>query len=132
MLCPSCGKTIADGSTFCPRCEAKLTSGKKVAALIPCRQGDKWGFCDRDRKMVVPALYDSAEPFSNGLARVNLNGKVGFVDTRGNMTIPAVYDNADDFCEALARVKLNGEYGYIDAKGNMAIPAVYDGADSFA
>src|SRR5450756_900339 len=113
MLCPSCGKTIPDGSTFCPGCRTKLASAKKVAALIPYRQRHKWGFWDRDRKIEVPALYDSVDPFSNGLARVHLDGKVGFVDAKGNMAIPAVYDNADDFCEGLARAKLNGEYGYI-------------------
>src|SRR5450756_194429 len=120
MLCPSCGKTIPDCSTLCPGCGTKLASGKKkVAALIPCRKGRTWGFCNRDREMVIPAIYDSADPFCNDFARVSLSGKWGFVDASGNMAIPAIYDGALSFREGLARVNLNGKWGFVNASGNM-------------
>ena len=31
--------------------------------LIPFRKGDKWGFCDRKRKMAIPVVYDRVYPF---------------------------------------------------------------------
>ena len=34
--------------------------------LIPYRKGDKWGFCDRNKKIVVECVYDWARPFSEG------------------------------------------------------------------
>src|SRR5450756_233531 len=86
---------------------------EKVVALIPYRKGDKWGFCNRDRKMVIPTVYDSVYLFSEGLAPVHLNSKCGFVDTKGNMVIPAVYDDGSSFSEGLALVKLNSKWGYI-------------------
>ncbi|RIE08983.1 WG repeat-containing protein, partial [Candidatus Cryosericum odellii] len=87
---------------------------EKVVALIPYRKGDKWGFCNRDRKMVIPTVYDSVDLFSEGLAPVHLNSKCGYIDTKGTMVIPAVYDSVDPFIKGLASVHLNGKWGYID------------------
>ncbi|MGC8979732.1 WG repeat-containing protein [Caldisericum sp.] len=33
--------------------------------------------------MVIPAVYDDADSFSQGLARVEVNGKYGYIDTKG-------------------------------------------------
>ncbi len=52
--------------------------------LIPYRKGDKWGFCDRNKKIVIGCKYDFAGPFSEGLSIVKLNGKWGFIDANGN------------------------------------------------
>jgi hypothetical protein len=69
--------------------------------------------------MAIPAVYDWAHAFAEGLVLIKLNERYGFVDAKGNMAIPAVYDSADDFSEGLAPVRLNGKWGYIDAKGTQ-------------
>jgi len=51
--------------------------------LIPYRKGDKWGFCDRNKKIIIPIKYDDAEDFLGELARVKLNGKWGYIDKNG-------------------------------------------------
>src|SRR5450756_2877072 len=79
---------------------------EKVVALIPYRKGDKWGFCNRDRKMVIPTVYDSVYLFREGLAPVRLNSKWGYIDTKGTMVIPAAYDNVLPFIYGLAPVNL--------------------------
>jgi len=117
------------GST---KCEAKVASGKKGSVPIPYRKGEKWGFCNRERKIVVSTVYDSALPFSEGFAPVNLKKRWGFIDTKGNLAVPAIYDGAGFFSDGLAPVELNGKWGFIDTKGNMAIPAVYDHARFFS
>jgi hypothetical protein len=38
--------------------------------LIPYRKGDKWGFSDRNRKIVIPCIYDRVNFFIEGLAVV--------------------------------------------------------------
>src|SRR5664280_620542 len=70
-------------SSFSVKQVIRTHAGKneKVVALIPYRKGDKWGFCNRDRKMVIPTVYDSVDLFSEGLAPVHLNRKFGFIDT---------------------------------------------------
>ena len=44
-----------------------------------------------------PSKYDVADGFSEGLARVILNGKWGFIDKSGREVIPCKYDNAWKF-----------------------------------
>jgi predicted nucleic acid-binding Zn ribbon protein len=155
-LCPACGAKLASGkkerrpklriilpvvfvlvllaASLAVYQVIRTHAGKdqKLAALIPYRKGDKWGFCDRDRKMVIPAVYDSVDLFSDGLAQVELNLKFGFVDTKGNMVIPAVYEWVESFSEGRAIVSLNDKRGYIDTKGNLAIPIVYSGTYPFS
>ena len=38
---------------------------RKKADLIPYRKGDKWGFCDRYKDIVIMPQYDAAEPFTD-------------------------------------------------------------------
>jgi len=103
-----------------------------VAALIPYRKGNKWGFCDRNLTMVIPAVYDLAYPFSGGLASVRLNGSWGFINSKGAMVIPAVYDYAGSFSGGLASVQVNSKYGFIDTKENVAVQCMYDDVNPFS
>ena len=101
---------------------------------IPYRKGNRWGYCDKNKKIVIPIRFEEAYPFSRksgGLALVMVNNKYGFIDTKGNMVIPAIYDDAGYFSDGLAYVKVNDKFGFIDTKGNMVIPAIYDYADDF-
>ena len=91
----------------------------------------KYGYKHKGR-VVIPAKYDDAWYFSEGLALVKINGKWGFIDKTGAMVIPAKYDVACPFIEGLASVKINGKWGSIDKTDTMVIPAKYDGAGSFS
>jgi hypothetical protein len=95
----------------------KYLDGICPPELIPYREGDKWGFCDRNKKIVIPCKYDDVEDFSEGLAPVELYGKWGFVDKEGKEVIPIKYDGAGSFSKGLACVELYGKYGYIDKEG---------------
>jgi len=70
----------------------KYLDGICPPELIPCRVGDKWGFCDRNGEIVIPCKYDHVGFFSEGLACVKLNGKWGFIDKEGKEVIPRMYD----------------------------------------
>ena len=46
--------------------------------------GDKYGFVDHAGAMVIPAQFDEADNFWNGLARVSMKtGSVGYIDPTG-------------------------------------------------
>jgi len=95
MFCPYCGKEVKEGAKLCPYCGKSMqadelksseTSAEKpmtIASLVPYRKGDKWGFSDENKNIVIPLLYDNAISFSEGLAAVELNGKWGYIDTKG-------------------------------------------------
>ena len=84
----------------------------------------KWGFIDKTGRMVIPAVYDDATAFSEGLVAVTVNGKTGFIDKTGKMVIPAVYDAGDlkyedayYFENGTAAVCQDGEWITIDRQG---------------
>jgi hypothetical protein len=110
------------------------TKGNEDSGLVPFQKGDKWGFCDADQNVVIPAVYSSVCEFVEGLAGVRLKKKWGFVDTKGKMVIPPTYYVAGSFSDGLAYVepkKKWGLWGFIDTKGKMVIDAICDDATSF-
>lgn len=120
--------------------------------LIPYRKGEKWGFSDEKKNIVIQPKYDDAEPFSDGLARVQLAGRAesdfinafGYIDNKGNEVIPVkyipsgndpesisakffqpFYERYQSFSEGLlsvCSVGANGKCGYMDRNGNLVIP----------
>jgi hypothetical protein len=117
---------------------ASAGTGTGAASLIPYRKGGKWGFCDRNLTMVIPATYDYAWPFADGLAKVQVYGyegfsdsKYGYINASETMVIQPVYEYARSFREGLASVYVDGKWGFVDTKGTMVIPATYDDASPF-
>jgi len=106
-------------------------TNQTTATLIPYRRGDKWGFCDSNKKIVIEPIYDHVEPFSDGLAVILSGKKQGYIDKKGLWVIQ-IEAPAREFSEELAVVKTNDKYGYIDTKGNMVIQPIYDDAYSFS
>ena len=51
--------------------------------------------------------YDDIDCLSDGLARIERDGKYGFIDKTGKVVIPLNYDDAWYFSEGLAAVERN-------------------------
>lgn len=45
----------------------------------------RWGYINREGKLVIAAQYNWAEPFVNGLARVYKDDRVYYIDPEGNL-----------------------------------------------
>ncbi len=70
--------------------------------------------------------------FSNGLAKITVNGKAGFIDPAGRIVIPAKFRDAGHFSEGLAPFEdKTGKWGFIDPKGKVVILPTFDWALSF-
>ena len=65
--------------------------------LFPIRKDWKWGYMNREGKVVVEPRYDDAEPFCEGLAAVKVGEKWGYVDRCGMLAIPAQFAWAGRF-----------------------------------
>lgn len=96
---------------------------QELPALIPYRVGNKWGYCDKNKKVIIPSDYDEVGFFSEGLAPVRLNGKWGYINSNGTLVAPQIYREAYSFNENLALVcDTNGSYSFVDKDGNRVIP----------
>ena len=58
------------------------------------RVDNKWGYINKDGKLVIDYLYDKAKSFKEGLAPVCINNKWGYIDLKGNVVIDFQYEYA--------------------------------------
>jgi hypothetical protein len=64
----------------------------------------RYGFVDKTGKLVIPARFDSAEPFSEGLAAIHDCDQSFFIDKTGKTVISTNFTYASSFSGGLARV----------------------------
>lgn len=89
----------------------------------------KWGFIGIGKqfeKKIIPPKYDDADLFSNGRARVKLNGLYGYIDKYGMEIIPPRYKKASNFKQDCAFVKTDDKYTLIDTCGKEITPPIFD------
>ncbi len=111
---------------------------------------DKIGFMNKCGRVVIPAVFDFALPFSQGLAPVcqgcqkgtqgehsrYMGGNWGYINKQGEMVIPAVYEQAAPFQQGKARVKVKDQAFFIDLpptesylRGNYSLAVIYGPGD---
>lgn len=104
---------------------------------------DKYGYKDQNGKIIIEAKYDYAKIFTEGLAPVNIGGKLsafsvndygsyviggkwGYIDKKGKEVISIKYSYASIFENGLAAVVHNGQWGFIDKNDKVVVPFEYD------
>ncbi|ULL19323.1 hypothetical protein DVH26_35830 [Paenibacillus sp. H1-7] len=107
--------------------------------LFPLNVNGKYGYIDRYGTMIVPAQYDSAEPFSDDLAVVGVRKdnhmKYGYIGLKGNIVLEPQYDAAGSFQSGAAPVTMKSQGGlfaqYIDKQGKPLFPGMFTFAEPF-
>ncbi len=66
-------------------------------SLVPFRKGDKWGYADGQKNILINPGYDDAQWFSEGLAAVKVGTKWGYINKQGKLVIPAKFTVAKSF-----------------------------------
>ncbi len=99
--------------------------------LIPYSKNGLWGYCNTERKVIIPCKYHLVSAFSEGLGSVCFDERFGFINATGKMVIPRKFDFASSFFEGLAAVSIKGKFGYIDKAGSVIIPADFNFASDF-
>ncbi|MCL2597757.1 MAG: WG repeat-containing protein [Paludibacter sp.] len=102
----------------------------------------KWGYADKDGKVVIQPKYGVAMPFSEGLAAVCLQDgdygakKWGFIDKTGKEIIPCTYNmQPASFSDGFAVLRIgedewSSKSVFIDKTGKICSPE-YDVCNSF-
>jgi WG containing repeat len=125
----SCGNNLFSQSISSSD-PVKIATSKNLDLFL-FRKNGKLGFIDRTGKIVIPAKFDSAHKFSEGLAAVNIGAKWGFIDPSGKIVIPARFDYVYNFSDGLAAVEVDRKWGFIDSTGKIVIPVDLEGSGSF-
>lgn len=93
----------------------------------------KSGFINIQTGEKIEAVYEAVYDFSEGLAAVQLDGKIGFINTKGHLVIPndyhanALYHFTSGLCNAIVTNE-DGKVDsfYIDASGNKIIDGNFE------
>jgi len=112
-----------------------VAAEKSGAALTAFESKGKWGYQDGRGRIVIPARYDTVQPFlPEGIAAVADQSGWAYIDAQGKVLIrPFIFDNGPDyFHEGLARFVIQGRFGFFDRHGKVVIPARFDFALPFA
>jgi hypothetical protein len=107
------------------------TKRKGAGPLFRIRRGEKWGFMDRQGKIMIQPRFDGVHDFFRGLAGVLIGEKWGFANEKGEVVIPPRYDFIGDFLEGLAPTRIGRKWGFIDTKGRMVVEPRFQGAGEF-
>src|SRR5882724_11531613 len=132
------------------------------ASLQPTYLKGKWGFADSKGTLVIPAKFDAALPFKDGLAKAGLvdeelpeidskpNIKWGYIDEKGNVVVELNYFAIKEFSQGLAAIAVidkdkppyrvyarsldyaNVKWGYVDRTGKIVIPPAFSDAGNFS
>jgi hypothetical protein len=87
----------------------------------------KYGYVDKADKLILPAIYQYAWDFNDGLALVSIDYKFGYIDTTGKEITPLKYSQFSlGFKDDIAIVNLGNKYGLIDKSGKEITPLKYD------
>ena len=84
---------------------------------IPYRVGDKWGYSNKDKEIVIEPKYEKADRFYSNKAAIKLNGKFGFIDKEGNEITKIKYDSVGRFEGKCAFVYKKKRVQLIDEEG---------------
>ena len=83
----------------------------------------RWGYVDKTGKMVVRSVFNSAEPFSEGVAVVSKCDEAYFIDKSGKTVISGNFRYASSFSGGLARIETMTKdglgFGYVDKTGKI-------------
>jgi hypothetical protein len=128
VLASLAGLTATAVSSICSDTAARREpgSGGGDSGLYPRRIQGKFGYADAAGRIIIPARFDGADAFSEGLAVVLDSGRFGYIDSRGAFAIPAVYRHARAFRDGHASVRSDGAWLTIDTIGrpvNVALSA---------
>jgi hypothetical protein len=100
--------------------------------LYRIKRDNKWGFINREGKVVIRPQFAAANDFFDGLAAVRIVNAWGYVRESGAIAIPAIYDSASDFKEQRAVVCRDDLCGVIDPSGNLLTRLEYSEVKPFS
>lgn len=105
--------------------------------MAPAKKSGKWGYVDTNGSFVIEPRFDEANPFSEGLAAVNIGEKWGYINHEGIVVIKPKYglgpeSKTHGFSEGLALVYFQDKCCYIDKNGKIMIRAQCSDGEQFA
>lgn len=75
--------------------------------------------------------FTRIEPFQNGYAVVEKDGKMGYINTKGELITPIKYVSAEPFSSNRGRVRTEKGYTFVNTRGQEILPPQFTNAFDF-
>ena len=111
---------------------AETSDSSAPVELFAYDFGSRWGYVNREGKLLIPAKYDAASQFAEGLACVREGSLHGYIDGNGFYKIHPQFHSARSFSEGLAAVVFSVKWGFINRLDQFVVTPLYEDAGDFA
>ncbi|EPR72631.1 hypothetical protein ADIWIN_2368 [Winogradskyella psychrotolerans RS-3] len=95
-------------------------------------ENGKTGFRDLDGNIVIKAIYESAEMFSENHSAVEIDGKWGLINENGKYVIEPQFDFLGGLHNGLVSFRQNELIGFLDVSGKVIIEPKFHWVDEFS
>jgi len=111
-------------------CEAV---GEYAEGYVNVKQNGLWGYLNpkTGEWLGEGCVWESALPFSEGMAAVSADGAYGFINSAGKVAVKLQYTGAASFGEGLAGVRIGRRWGFINTENELVIQQTYAAVKSF-
>ena len=108
--------------------------------LASFRANSKYGFIDKQGKVVIPPSFDNVSVFGEGLCAVAIENAVNdsvfytwnYIDKTGKKQIPAEFTEAGNFSQGFAAVSIGDKWGWIDKTGEFVFGNDFEKVNAFS
>ncbi|SOD80287.1 WG repeat-containing protein [Spirosoma fluviale] len=97
----------------------KLLAKPEEPFLIPYRKGSKWGYCDRNKNIVIDCIYDRTEPLCSGFGAVQKNSRYVLLNNKGALIAPLQFSAIGWANEGIISVQRNGIIHLLNINGDL-------------
>ncbi len=115
-----------------PRVNSREVGEREGIKYFQYMEDGKTGFRDLDGNIVIKAIYESAEMFSEEHSAVAIDGKWGLINEKGEYVIEHQYDFLGGVHNGLVSFRQNDLIGFWDVNGNVVIEPKFHWADEFS
>jgi len=99
-----------------------LAATNDLPELLPYRKGDKWGFCDRNKKIVIECVFDWVDFFYEGFAVVRVGEWYNYVDKKNCLLSNEPFIIAQKFSEGVGFVRNSRITGFLNKMNELEVP----------
>lgn len=94
---------------------------------IRIMQDSKWGWCDKEGKIIIQPTFEDSRPFGKStLAPVLIREKWGYINKKGDIVIKRQFTDAYPFIDGRAAVKAGILWGFINENGSYVVNPQYE------
>jgi len=110
--------------------QCQFLFAQKQDQLIPYRSGDKWGYCNSKKEIIIKPVYERLTPFSNGVAQVYIKREWALINDSNKILVPFAQQRLAEVKKDVFIKAFKKDTGYvvglINTENKTLLPFEYD------